>query len=94
VLHEISHNLQNDLGLSRDVPKKVGLSLLRAGVSRPVAQTWVRWNHEMFADMSGMMLGGPCFAGALMDILAREPETVSHFSSKGASSHTLFKDVN
>jgi hypothetical protein len=83
VLHEISHNLQNDLGLSRDVPKKVGLSLLRAGVSRPVAQTWVRWNREMFADMSGMMLGGPCFAGSLMDILAREPETVSHFSSRG-----------
>lgn len=83
VLHEISHNLQNDLGLSRDVPKKVGLSLLRAGVSRQVAQTWVRWNREMFADMSGMMLGGPCFAGSLMDILAREPETVAHFSARG-----------
>ena len=83
VLHEISHNLQNDLGLSRDVPKKVGLTLLRAGVSRQVAQTWVRWNREMFADMSGMMLGGPCFAGSLMDILAREPETVSHFSPRG-----------
>jgi hypothetical protein len=83
VLHEISHNLQNDLGLSRDVPKKVGLTLLRAGVSRQVAQTWVRWNREMFADMSGMMLGGPCFAGSLMDILARDPETVSHFSPRG-----------
>ncbi|HLK52389.1 MAG TPA: hypothetical protein VKU42_02975, partial [Candidatus Angelobacter sp.] len=83
ILHEISHNLQNDLGLSRDVPKKVGLSLLRAGVSRQVAQTWVRWNREMFADMSGMMLGGPCFAGSLMDILARDPETVAHFSPRG-----------
>jgi hypothetical protein len=83
VLHEISHNLQNDLGLSRDIPKKVGLTLLRAGVSRQVAQTWVRWNREMFADMSGMMLGGPCFAGSLMDILARDPETVSHFSPRG-----------
>jgi len=83
VLHEISHNLQNDLGLSKDVPKKVGLSLLRAGASRQVAQTWVRWNREMFADTSGMMLGGPCFIGSLMDILAREPETVVHFSARG-----------
>jgi hypothetical protein len=83
VLHEISHNLQNDLGLSRDIPKTVGLKLLRAGASRQVTRTWVRWNREMFADMSGMMLGGPCFIGSLMDILARGPETVVYYSSKG-----------
>jgi hypothetical protein len=83
VLHEVSHNLQNDLGLSKDVPRKVGLSLLRAGASRQVARTWVRWNREMFADMSGMLLGGPCIAGSLMDILARGPETVVYFSPKG-----------
>src|ERR1700751_1881649 len=55
VLHEVSHNLQNDLGLSRDIPRKVGLCLLQAGASRQVTRTWVRWNREMFADMSGMM---------------------------------------
>jgi hypothetical protein len=83
VLHEVSHNLQNDLGLSKDIPRKVGLSLLRAGASRQVARTWVRWNREMFADMSGMMLGGPCIAGSLMDILARGPETVVYYSPRG-----------
>jgi hypothetical protein len=83
VLHEISHNLQNDLGLSRDIPRTVGLKLLRAGASKQVTRTWVRWNREMFADMSGMMLGGPCFIGSLMDILARGPETVVYYSSKG-----------
>lgn len=83
VLHEISHNLQNDLGLSRDIPRTVGLKLLRAGASRQVTRTWVRWNREMFADMSGMMLGGPCFISSLMDILARGPETVVYYSSKG-----------
>jgi len=83
VLHEISHNLQNDLGLSKDVPRTVGLKLLRAGASRQVAKTWVRWNREMFADMSGLLLGGPCFVGSLMDILARGPETVVYYSSRG-----------
>jgi hypothetical protein len=83
VLHEISHNLQNDLGLSKDIPRTVGLKLLRAGASKQVTQTWVRWNREMFADMSGMMLGGPCFIGSLMDILARGPETVVYYSSRG-----------
>ena len=28
VLHEVSHNLQNDLGLAKDVPRKVGLQLV------------------------------------------------------------------
>jgi hypothetical protein len=83
VLHEVSHNLQNDLGLSRDIPRTVGLKLLRAGASRQVTRTWVRWNREMFADMSGMMLGGPCFIASLMDILARGPETVVYYSSRG-----------
>ena len=79
VLHEISHNLQSDLGLNRDIPRKVGLSLLKAGASRQVARTWVRWNREMFADMSGMLLGGPTIAGSLMDILARGPQTVVYY---------------
>jgi hypothetical protein len=83
VLHEVSHNLQTDLGLSKDVPRKVGLRLLKAGASRQVARAWVRWNREMFADMSGMLLGGPCIAGSLMDILARGPETVTHFNPRG-----------
>ena len=83
VLHEISHNLQNDLGLNRAVPRKVGQRLLKAGASRQVARTWVRWNREMFADMSGMLLGGPCIAGSLMDILARDPKTVVHYSRRG-----------
>jgi len=83
VLHEISHNLQNDLGLNRDIPRRVGVSLLKAGASRQVARIWVRWNREMFADMSGMLLGGPCIAGSLMDILARGPETVVYYSPKG-----------
>src|SRR5580692_2102350 len=83
VLHETSHNLQNDLGLAKEVPRKVGLSLLRAGASRQVTRTWVRWNREMFADLCGMLLGGPYIAGSLMDILARDPETVVSYSPTG-----------
>jgi hypothetical protein len=93
ILHETSHNLQNDLGLHKDVPKKVGLSLLRAGASRSVARAWVRWNREMFADMSGMLLGGPCIAGSLMDILARDPETVSHFNPRGPHPTPFFRTL-
>ncbi|WP_446745403.1 hypothetical protein [Silvibacterium acidisoli] len=83
VLHEVSHNLQNDLGLARDVPRSIGLALLRAGASRKVARIWVRWNREMFSDMAGLLLGGPSFAASSMDILARGPEATVHYSSRG-----------
>jgi hypothetical protein len=82
VLHEISHNIQTDLGLSKDVPRNVALRLLRAGAGRDVARTWARWHREMFADMSGLLLGGPQVAGSLMDIVGRGPETVVAYSSR------------
>ncbi len=59
VLHEVSHNLQNDLGLDRDVPRAIGLRLMRTGYGRMVASVWTRWNRELFADLSGLLLGGP-----------------------------------
>ena len=91
VLHEVSHNLQSDLGLSKDVPRKLGLRLLNAGASRQVARAWVRWNREMFADMSGLLLGGPCILGSLMDILARGPETVTRFNPRGPHPTPYFR---
>src|SRR5215469_14993182 len=91
VLHEVSHNLQSDLGLSKDVPRKVGLRLLNAGASKQVARAWVRWNREMFADMSGLLLGGPGILGSLKDILARGPEAVTHFNPRGPHPTPYFR---
>jgi hypothetical protein len=83
VMHEVSHNLQSDLGLSRDVPKRVGLRLLNAGLGRGVAGVWVRWNREMFADMSALLLGGPEVVISLMDVIGRAPETVLAYRGRG-----------
>src|SRR6202521_2056134 len=59
ILHEVSHNLQSDLGLSRAVPLAVGRRLLRAGLGMDIAKVWVGWNRETFADLSAVLLGGP-----------------------------------
>jgi hypothetical protein len=75
VLHEVSHNLQNDLGLARTVPVTIGRELLDAGCSREVAATWVGWNRECFADLAGLLLGGPAIVGSLMDVVGRGPVT-------------------
>jgi hypothetical protein len=83
VLHEISHNLQSDLGLSKDVPRQVALRLLKAGLGREVAMQWARWNREMFADMSALLLGGPEIAGSLMDVVGRGVGLVGAYNPGG-----------
>lgn len=83
VLHEVSHNLQTDLGLSKAVPRNVALRLLNAGMPRAVALVWARWNREMFADMCALLLGGPEVAGSLMDVIARGTRTVVSFNPRG-----------
>jgi hypothetical protein len=91
MLHEVSHNLQTDLGLSKGIPKSVALRLLRAGASRDVAHTWAKWNREMFADMSATLLGGPAIAGSLMDILARSPKIVAHWNPRAPHPTPYFR---
>lgn len=83
VLHEVSHNLQSDLGLSRDVPRNIALRLLKAGLGRQVAMIWTRWNREMFADMLALLMGGPHVVGSLMDVVGRAPGMVLNFSPSG-----------
>ena len=83
VLHEVSHNLQTDLGLSKDIPRGIALTLMKAGLPKQVAFVWTRWNREMFADMSALLLGGPEVAGSLMDVIARGTRTVTAFNPRG-----------
>ncbi len=83
VMHEVSHNLQNDLGLNKDIPRQVGMQLLKADMGRSVASVWVRWNREMFADMSALLLGGPEVVGSLMDVIGRAPAAVFGFNPSG-----------
>lgn len=83
VMHEVSHNLQTELGLSKDIPRKVALRLLEADLGRFVASVWARWNREMFADMSALLLGGPEVVGSLMDVVGRAPAAVFGFNPRG-----------
>jgi hypothetical protein len=83
VMHEVSHNLQTELGLAKDIPRSVALRLLKADLGRAVAKVWARWNREMFADMCALLFGGPEVLGSLMDVVGRAPATVFHFNPRG-----------
>jgi hypothetical protein len=82
MLHETSHNLQSDLGLSRDIPRKVAQRLLAANLPPAVARVWTRWNREMFSDMSALLLGGPQMVASLMDVVGRAPGMVFAYSPR------------
>jgi hypothetical protein len=82
-LHEVSHNLQNELGLDKAIPRTIAKRLLDAGVGRTVAMTWTRWNRESFANLCGLLLGGPAVVGSLMDVVGRSwAATLSYIPGK------------
>lgn len=83
VCHEVGHNLQSDLGLSREVPRRIALRLLRADMPRLVAVTWAKTNREVWADLIAALLAGPEVLGSLLDVIGRSAGTVFAFSPRG-----------
>lgn len=83
VLHEVSHNLQSDLGLDAAVPRALARRLVDAGCPPAVVRTWVRWNREIYADLSALLLGGPAVVGSLLDVVGRSPRSVLSYNGRG-----------
>ena len=81
VLHEVSHNLQADLGLWEVMPAQIYQRLTTEGNIPPqVAQVWAHWHKEMMADMFALVLGGPAAVESLMDVVGRSPAGTMAFS--------------
>jgi len=93
VLHEVMHNLQSDLGLSITVPRRIARQLLKEDLGAGVAAVWTRWNREIFADLGALLLGGPGVVASLLDVLARSPEIVYYFHSRGVHPTPLLRPL-
>jgi hypothetical protein len=84
VLHEVSHNLQADLGLWEAVPARIYRRLTDEGrIPGDVARMWARWHKEMMADMFALLLGGPAAIESLMDVVGRAPAETMRYSPLG-----------
>ena len=84
VLHEVSHNLQADLGLWEELPIRIYERLTGGGRLAPdVARVWARWHKEMMADMFALVLGGPAAVESLMDVVARAPASTLRYNPLG-----------
>ncbi|GAB1539796.1 hypothetical protein NUACC21_24630 [Scytonema sp. NUACC21] len=81
VLHEVSHNLQADLGLWEEIPARVYQRLTAEGKFSPeIASIWAQWHKETMADMFALVLGGPAAIESLMDVVGRSPASTVRFS--------------
>jgi hypothetical protein len=84
VLHEVSHNLQADLGLWSVIPERIFARLTgEAKLSEPVARVWARWHKETTADVLALLFGGPAAVESLMDVVGRSPAGTYAFSPLG-----------
>lgn len=81
--HEVSHNLQSDLGLWDEVPRRIGKRLQQAGIEPGVAAVWKSWNKEIWADLCGLLLGGPAIVTSLIDVVALSPARALSFNAGG-----------
>jgi hypothetical protein len=69
-LHEVSHNLQSDLGLWEENAQAIGNRLTSQRFDPLVVTVFKRWQKEIFADLAAMLLGGTPSAWGMMEFLA------------------------
>lgn len=82
ILHEVSHNLQADLGLWEEIPARIYQRLTTEGkIPAEIAQVWAHWHKETMADMFALVLGGPAAVESLMDVVGRSPASTVRFSA-------------
>ena len=81
--HEVSHNIQSDLGLWEIVPRRIFSRLSRAGIDPMTARTWSRWHKEIWADLCGTLLGGPAVVTSLLDVVAGSTASTLGYSPAG-----------
>jgi len=92
VLHEVSHNLQADLGLWEEIPARIYHRLKNEGkFSEEVCQLWARWHKETMADMFAVVLGGPAAVESLMDVVGRSHAGTVRFSAMSVHPTPYFR---
>jgi len=69
-LHEVSHNIQADMGIWQENRVAVIRRVMTASGDPVVSAVYGRWHKEIFADLAALLLGGPAAAWGLAQFLA------------------------
>jgi hypothetical protein len=83
-LHEVSHNLQADLGIWQENRQAVTRRILRASGDPTLTRIYGLWHKEIFADLAAILLGGPAAAWGMATFLANPAPRTMTFRAGGA----------
>jgi hypothetical protein len=84
IAHEVGHDVDQDLGkLSRALQPVVASQLGEIKTPAKRIAQWKRWTSEILADLVGMQLTGPAFAGVLAELLTLPKHQVRHIRADG-----------
>jgi len=82
IAHEVGHDVDEDLGrLTRALLPAVAGQLSQAKTPLERIVQWQTWTSEILADLVGILLTGPAFAGVLAALLTWPTDQVRHISS-------------
>jgi hypothetical protein len=74
--HEVGHLVEEDLALEEPLRHAVATSLANAPEEHISA--WSRrWRSEVFADVYGVLVCGPAYAQALIDVMSGDPAAIA-----------------
>jgi hypothetical protein len=74
--HEVGHLVEEDLALEEPLRQVVATSL--AGAPEERISAWSgRWRSEVFADVYGVLVCGPAYAQALIDVMSDDPAGIA-----------------
>jgi hypothetical protein len=78
-LHEVSHNLQADLGIWQENRHALARRIMGRARDPFLTTVYGRWHKEIFADFAAVLLGGPAAAWGMADFLAQpQPRTMTY----------------
>lgn len=90
-LHEVSHNLQADLGIWQENKDAVGKRILSGFGNPHLVSIYSRWHKEIFADLSAILLGGTASAWGMMEFLTHPHPKVTTYRPGGAHPTSYFR---
>jgi hypothetical protein len=83
-LHEVSHNLQADMGIWQENQNAVA-SRMTTSVRHPLlVSIFRRWHKEIWADLAAILLGGPVSVAGMMNFLSHPSPRALTYRPGGA----------
>jgi hypothetical protein len=80
LIHEVSHDIHGDIpNFWQRTRLKIYKTLRKSGIPKEEAAIWSFWHKEMFADLFGILFGGPAVVRSLMDLMSRPRYIVMRF---------------